>query len=68
MKQIFQEYPEILNAKMIAGILGIGYVKALNTIQYGGMPYLKIGNTYRVPKKSFVEWLFEKDKREVNID
>lgn len=59
------DYPEILTAKMVATILNIGYVKALNTIQYGGMHYLKLGNSYRVPKQSFIEWVFEKNKREV---
>ncbi|MBS5317678.1 MAG: helix-turn-helix domain-containing protein [Clostridiales bacterium] len=65
--ELFKDYPEILTAKMIAQILGIGYTKALHTIQYGEMQYIKIGNTYRVPKKSFIEWLFEKDKREIEV-
>ena len=65
--QLFTNYPEILTAKMIAEILGIGYTKALHTIQYGEMHYIKIGNTYRVPKKSFIEWLFEKERREIEV-
>lgn len=65
--QMFNEYPEILTAKMIAQILGVGYTKALHTIQYGQMQYIKIGNTYRIPKKSFIEWLFEKEKREIEV-
>lgn len=65
--ELFKDYPEILTAKMIAQILGIGYTKALHTIQYGEMQYIKIGNTYRVPKQSFIEWLFEKDKREIEV-
>lgn len=65
--ELFQNYPEVLTAKMIAEILGIGYTKALHTIQYGEMKYIKIGNTYRVPKQSFIEWLFEKDKREIEV-
>lgn len=65
--ELFKEYPEILTAKMIAQILGVGYTKALHTIQYGQMHYIKIGNTYRVPKQSFIKWLFEKDKREIEV-
>ena len=66
-KDLFNEYPEVLTAKMIAQILGIGYTKALHTIQYGQMQYVKIGNTYRVPKQSFIQWLFEKEKREIEV-
>lgn len=66
-EELFKDYPEILTAKMIAQILGIGYTKALHTIQYGQMHYIKIGNTYRVTKQSFIEWLFEKEKREIEI-
>ncbi len=65
--ELFKEYPEILTAKMIAQILGVGYTKALHTIQYGQIHYIKIGNTYRVPKHSFIEWLFEKEKREIEV-
>lgn len=65
--ELFKDYPEILTVKMIAQILGIGYTKALHTIQYGEMQYIKIGNTYRVPKQSFIEWLFEKHKREIEV-
>lgn len=65
--ELFKDYPEILTAKMIAQILGIGYSKALHTIQYGQMHYIKIGNTYRVPKQSFIKWLFEKERREIEV-
>lgn len=51
------EYPEVLDARMIATIMGIGYVKALHTIKYGGINYLKLGNTYRVARSSFITWL-----------
>lgn len=52
-----ENLPEVLTAKMIAEFLDIGYVKALNLIKYGGIPYMKIGNTFRVSKKVFVEWI-----------
>lgn len=43
------EYPEVLDARMIATIMGIGYVKALHTIKYGGIRYLKLGNVQSSP-------------------
>lgn len=55
--------PEVLDARQISKILGIGYVKALHLIQYGGVPHIRIGNTYRVSKRLFVEWLEKEDQR-----
>jgi excisionase family DNA binding protein len=64
----FENYPEVLNAKMIAEILGFGYVKTLRFIKYGGIKHVKIGNTYRVPKKKFLEWLYSDDSKEIKLD
>lgn len=64
----FENCPDVLDARMIAGILRIGYTKALNLIQYGGMDFLKIGNTYRVTKKSFTKWLETDGKRNITIN
>lgn len=50
-------YPEVLDARQIADILRIGYVKALHIIRFGGMDYLKIGRTYRVSRSVFEKWL-----------
>lgn len=63
---ILVEFPDVLDAKMISKILRIGYTKALSTIQYGGMDHVKIGNTYRVTKSSFLRWLEEGGKKEVH--
>lgn len=65
--ELFKEYPDILTAKMIGQMLNIGYAKALHTIQFGEMHYIRIGHTYHVPKKSFIEWLFEKERREIEV-
>lgn len=63
----FNELPDVLNAKIISMYLGIGYVKALNLIKYSGIPYIKIGNTYRVSKNKFNEWLNESGQRIINL-
>lgn len=64
----FSEYPEILNAKMIAKILDLGYAKTLKLIKYGGIKHIRIGNTYRIPKKMFLEWLYSNETREIVLD
>lgn len=63
-----KDMPEILNARMICDYLGIGYTKGLSLIKYGGLDYIKIGNTYRITKKAFQEWLFTEGKREFLCD
>lgn len=62
-----ESLPDILDAKTISEFLSIGYVKSLKLIQYGDIPYLKIGNTYRVSKQNFLEWLNQSGKREIQI-
>lgn len=62
-----EKYPDVLNAHMIAQFLNIGYVKALNLIKYGGIPYIKIGNTYRVAKRNFETWLMDSESRVVSF-
>lgn len=56
-KRALQDYPEILNARDISEYLGIGYVKSLNLIKYSGIPFLRIGNTYRINRGKFQQWL-----------
>lgn len=60
-----ESYPDVLDARMIAEYLSIGYVKALNLVKYGGIPYLKIGNTYRVAKRNFEAWLLSTESKTV---
>jgi hypothetical protein len=51
MNKSINELPEILDAREISNYLGIGYQKSLHFIKYSGLPFLKLGNTYRVFKK-----------------
>lgn len=57
--------PDILNPRMIAGFLDIGYAKALELVKSGEIPCLKIGNSYKIPKAAFVTWLNEPGLRKV---
>ena len=59
------DYPEMLNVRMLAEILGVGYTKALNIVKYStDLPYLKLGNTYRIHRKNLEKWLELDKKRE----
>lgn len=62
-----EDLPDILDAHMIAIFLDIGYVKALNLIKYGDIPYIKLGNTYRVPKTAFEAWLSVTNPRVIKL-
>ncbi len=63
-----EDLPEVLSANMIAEYLSIGYVKALNLIQYGGIPHLKLGNTYRVAKRNFEVWLMDPNTKVIQFN
>jgi len=67
MAAMAQELPEILTARDIAGYLGIGYNKALRLIRYGGIPYLKLNNTYRVSRERFLNWLQSDETKLVQL-
>lgn len=59
--------PEILTAENISQYLCIGYVKALRLIKYGGIPHLRIGNTFRISKRAFEEWLMKPESRVITF-
>ncbi len=63
-----EDLPEVLSANMIAEYLSIGYVKALNLIQYGGIPHLKLGNTYRVAIRNFEVWLMDPNTKVIQFN
>jgi excisionase family DNA binding protein len=65
VKNTLQQFPEILTAKEISIYLGIGYAKALHLLKFGGIPYIKIGNTFRVSKPKFETWLNQDGQIEV---
>jgi len=56
-KACLDSLPDVLCAKDVAAFLGIGYVKALKLLRYGGMNTIQIGKVYRVSKRNFTDWL-----------
>lgn len=49
--------PDVLDAKDVAGFLGISYIKALKLLRYSGMNSIRLGRVYRVSKQNFTDWL-----------
>ena len=67
-KRHLEELPDALTARDISVFLNLGYAKSLKLIRYGGLPHLRIGNTYRISKKNFVEWLNGTETKIINLD
>ena len=55
--KLFEDYPEILDAKMVAKIMGIGYQKALDLMKSGELSAKKIRGTYCASKSQFIAWI-----------
>jgi excisionase family DNA binding protein len=60
--------PDVLDARDIAAVLGIGYVKALRLMKYGKMRYIRLGRVYRISKVNFIDWLHCNEPRVVPMD
>lgn len=52
----------------IAKRLNICYQKSLDFIKYSGLPYLKIGRTYRVSVKVFYDFVLKNERQEFNLE
>lgn len=48
--------PDVLDARDVAGFLGISYIKALKLLRYSGMNSIRLGRVYRVSKQNFSDW------------
>jgi DNA binding domain, excisionase family len=46
-----------MTVKEMAQYLGIGYNKAYDLVRKGGLPALKIGRQYRIPKAALDQWI-----------
>lgn len=70
MSKILEELPEILSAQLIANYLGISrstvYTLFQTKPEFGGIPNFEVGNSKRVVKVEFVNWIEtrKKDKKE----
>lgn len=53
----FLEMPMVLSVVDIADTLAIGRCKAYTLVNSGVIKSLKIGNTYRIPRESFIAYM-----------
>ena len=60
--------PDVICPSDVSKVLGVSYAKALSLVKYGGLNYIKIGNTYHVLKKNFTNWLSQNKSIVVKFD
>ncbi|RYD02620.1 hypothetical protein N752_25160 [Desulforamulus aquiferis] len=65
MAKGLDSYPEVMNAKMVAEYLDIGYVKALSLLKSGSIPCVRIGNAYKTTRIAVESWLHVPGYREI---
>ncbi len=60
----FQSMPLVLEVRDIADTLQIGRNQAYKLISTGEIKAVKVGNQYRIPRESFIEFLLGDKKKE----
>ena len=53
----YNELPLFLNAKIVAGLLGISQSSAYELMHEDGFPTLQVGTRLVVPKEQFLRWM-----------
>ena len=53
----YNELPLFLNAKIVAGLLGISQSSAYELMHEDGFPTLQVGTRLVVPKDQFLRWM-----------
>lgn len=53
----YDDLPMFLNARMVAGILGVSPGSAYELMHDEKFPSLRIGNRWVVPKERFIIWV-----------
>lgn len=53
----YEELPLLLNAEMVAQVLGVAPSTAYELMHEADFPTLKIGNRMVVPKEQFIAWV-----------
>ena len=52
--------PDVLTPSEVANFLGIGRDKTYRLLAAGEIPSVKLGRTYRTPRRTLEEWLERK--------
>ena len=53
----YSELPLLLNAELVAKVLGVSPSNGYELMHESGFPILKIGNRMVVPKEKFIQWV-----------
>ena len=53
----YSELPLVLNAELVAKVLGVSPSNGYELMHESGFPILKIGNRMVVPKEKFIQWV-----------
>lgn len=59
----YDELPLMLNAKMLAKVLGISEASCYELMHEKGFPTLHVGSRIVVPKSEFIRWIEEHTER-----
>ena len=55
----YGELPQVLNAKLVAQVLGVSISTAYEVMHEPGFPTLRVGSRMVVPKEKFIQWVDE---------
>lgn len=56
-KQLFRNYPDVLDVKQMCEILKISTKTAYSILQEGKIEAFKVGRAYKIPKLNIIKYL-----------
>ena len=56
-KNVFKEYPDVLDAKQVSTLLGVSTKVVYRLLRDGSIVSLKIGREFRVPKVNVMKYI-----------
>ena len=62
-QMMFPEYPDIVTVRQLREMLGISRQLAYDLINDGELQAIKIGNSFKIPKVSVINFVTEEKKR-----
>lgn len=54
---MFTSYPDLVNIKELTKMLGIGITLAYRLVKNKTIPALKVGRSYKIPKRNIISYL-----------
>lgn len=59
LKNLFREYPDVLEVQDVQKALRIGRSTAYKLLKSGALPSMRVGSKYRVPKPYLLQFVTE---------